>query len=95
MGEKIELGDRVKDKITGLKGIAIGVTSWLYGCSRISVQPEEAKDGKPAETFCVDEPQLEIVKKNVLVPPISSKNPNPLKRSHGPRADAMKRKDVI
>jgi hypothetical protein len=56
MDEKVELGDRVEDKITGLKGIIIGITNWLYGCLRVTVQPEEAKDGKPADTFCVDEP---------------------------------------
>jgi hypothetical protein len=94
MIEKVELGDRVMDKITGLKGIAIGITQWLYGCSRVSVQPEEAKDGKPAESFCVDEPQLEIVKKNALVPPLQAKDPEPAKRNHGPRDDATRRKDV-
>ena len=66
---QIQLGDRVKDKISGLSGIVFGVTDWLYACRRIVVQPEDSKDGKPIETFCVDEPQLTILKKAVIVPP--------------------------
>ena len=88
---QIKLGDRVKDKITGLKGIAIGATDWLYGCRRICVQPEEAKDGKPAESFHVNEPQLELIKERVIVPPIKTAEP---KRTHGPREDAARRQDA-
>lgn len=86
----IELGDRVRDKMTGLAGIAIGVTNWIYGCRRIVVQPEEAKDGKPAETFCVDEPQLSVVKKGVITPiypVVSEPKQDAPKRTHGPRSD--------
>ena len=46
---RIELGDRVRDKISGLQGIVVGDTKWLYGCRRITVQPEKAKDNKPVE----------------------------------------------
>ena len=42
----VKLGYRVKDTITGLKGIAIGSTDWLHGCRRFAVQQEELKDGK-------------------------------------------------
>lgn len=86
----IKLGDRVKDKISGLKGIAIGMTDWLYGCRRFCVQPEEAKDGKPAETFHVDEPQLDLVKAGAIVPPPKD---SPKPRSHGPREDARRHAD--
>lgn len=61
---KIELGDLVKDRITGFKGVAVGVTTWLFGCSRVIVQPQGlTKDGKTFESQSFDEPQLEIVKK--------------------------------
>jgi hypothetical protein len=33
--DTVNLGDKVKDRITGLEGIAIGVTTWLYGCRRV------------------------------------------------------------
>jgi hypothetical protein len=64
--DRIELGDRVKDKISGLKGIAVAITQWLYGCRRVTIQPEELKDGKPVDNFTADEPQLDVVKKGVL-----------------------------
>lgn len=91
---QIELGDRVKDRITNLKGIAIGVTNWLYGCKRIVVQPEEAKDGKPAETFCVDAPQLEVLKKGVVSPPQAAPSPSPRPSRHGPMRDPGRRDDL-
>ena len=87
---QVELGDRVKDKISGLKGIAIGVTNWLYGCRRITVQPEVATDGKPAEAFAADEPQLEIVKEGIIKPAhpvVSAQDQKAPPRRHGPRKD--------
>ena len=62
----IKLGDRVKDPISGVIGIAIAKTIWLHGCNRITVQPQGLdKDKKPFETTTVDEPQLIVVKKKV------------------------------
>ena len=62
----VKLGDRVKDKISGLKGIVVARTEWLYGCVRVTIQPEEVKEGKPAEMATVDEPQLMVVKRGVV-----------------------------
>lgn len=62
----IELGDLVKDNVTGFQGIAIGEHDWLHGCKRWSVQPQELKDGKPVEAGNFDDPQLSIVKKQVV-----------------------------
>lgn len=87
----VELGDRVKDRITGLKGIAVGITNYLYGCKRVAVQPETEKDGKPADTFFVDEPQLEIMKKGALPGYTVQAEED---RPHGPREDARRHKDV-
>lgn len=50
----IELGSEVKDRITGLTGIVVGRTEWLNGCKRITVQPQEIKDGKPVEAYTFD-----------------------------------------
>lgn len=64
---EIELGSEVLDPITGYKGIAIGRTIWLYGCSRITVQMKGLdKDGNLYPTQSFDEPQLKLVKKAVL-----------------------------
>ena len=59
---KINLGDKVKDAITGFKGIAIGRTTWLHGCDRITVQPEGVnKEGEIYESQTFDEPQLVLL----------------------------------
>lgn len=64
MKSKIELGDLVKDTVSGFKGIAVGRTTWLFGCDRVTVHPQGlTKDGKTFETQAFDEPQLEVVKK--------------------------------
>jgi hypothetical protein len=60
--KKITLGDKVKDKVTGFVGIAIGRTIWLQGCDRVIVQPIGVdKAGKTFESQSFDEPQLAIV----------------------------------
>lgn len=61
--ESIELGDKVKDTITGYKGIVVAFTTWLNKCRRLTVQSEELKDGKPIDAHVFDIEQLELVKK--------------------------------
>lgn len=58
----IGCGDTVKDTLSGLKGVVVARTVWLYGCVRLAVVPRGHKDGKPIEPFWVDEPQVELVK---------------------------------
>lgn len=58
----INLGDKVKDKVTGFKGIAIARTEWLNGCSRITVQPDRLDGGKVPDSQTFDEPQLTVLK---------------------------------
>jgi hypothetical protein len=84
---EIELGDRVEDKITKLRGVVIGITKWLYGCTRIVIQPEEGKDGKPAEGFNIDMPQATLVKKSVVTPPPAPVEEATPKKPGGPRND--------
>lgn len=62
----VNLGDKVKDTVTGFKGVAIGRTIWLHGCARITVQPEGlTKEGKLFDTQAFDEPQLEVIKNKI------------------------------
>lgn len=73
----IKLGQKVKDTITGLEGIAIARTEWLYGCKRITIQPQGVTDdNKPADPVFVDEPQCEVVE---------DKPAPKTKDKHGPR----------
>ncbi len=64
--ERVDLGDRVKDRITGYTGIAHCMTKWLNGCIRFAVQPEQLdKDGKVVDDRYFDEGQLIVIKKGV------------------------------
>jgi len=91
MDKTINLGDRVKDRITGLEGIVIGITTWLYGCRRVTIQPEEIKDGRPSDPSSFDEPQLILVDTGVVESYATPSTPTP---RHGPRADATRRADA-
>lgn len=57
----VKLGSRVKDSFTGFSGIATGRTDWLFGCSRICIEPTELKDGKPIESVWVDEQRVVVI----------------------------------
>jgi hypothetical protein len=67
-----ELGDRVKDPITGFTDIVTCITTWLHGCIRIGVQPEETKDGEPLPERHFDQSQLIVVDKRVHAPMVLS-----------------------
>lgn len=64
--EMIKLGDKAKDRVTGLVGVVVAETFWLNGCHRLTIQPQELKDGKPVDTSCFDIEELELVEKNVV-----------------------------
>lgn len=57
-----QLGDLVKDTISGFKGIVVAKTYWLANCVRITVAANYLQDGKPIDTQCFDEPQIEVLK---------------------------------
>ena len=63
----INLGDEVKDTVTGFKGIATGVSEFLHGCRRICVTPKMNKDGTLGEAQWFDEPQIAVVKAKVIL----------------------------
>lgn len=62
----IELGDVVRDTITGFTGVVVAITKWLNNCERVMVQPRELHEGKiqPSEQF--DVTQVELVSKKVI-----------------------------
>lgn len=60
MGTAIQLGQKVRDRITGLQGIAVGRTVYLQGCARICIQPP-AKGSEVPDALWIDEPHVEIV----------------------------------
>ena len=65
MGE-IELGDKVKDKISGFEGIAVSRTVFINGCVQYGVVPRVTKGEKYPEEVGIDEDSLIVVKKNTV-----------------------------
>lgn len=63
---RINLGDKVKDEVSGFTGIAIGRMIFLHGCDRVIVQPAVGKDGKMGDNATFDEPQLKVLKRAVV-----------------------------
>lgn len=61
---EIELGDIVKDKVSGFKGIATTKMEFMNGCIQYEVVPKVGKDNKMQEGTFIDISSLEIVKKN-------------------------------
>lgn len=76
----LKLGDKVRDTVTGLEGIAIAKTEWLNGCFRWTVQPPIDKDGKVPEAHSVDEHQLIVVTEKTHVPNRATGGPRPAPR---------------
>lgn len=62
---KFNLGDRVRDAITGFEGVVTLRSQWLNNCNTYGVQPTALKDGSPQERQPFDEPQLELVEVKV------------------------------
>jgi hypothetical protein len=72
----VNLGDKVKDRVSGLTGIAVARTQWLNGCVRIAIQPSTLdKDGKVQEATYVDEPQIDILKAGAIKVEIGTPEP--------------------
>jgi len=65
---KFNLGDEVKDKITGFSGIILWRSQWLHNCNTYGILSKKLKDGKPQETSQFDEPRIELLKKKVIKP---------------------------
>lgn len=63
---KFNLGDKVKDNITGYTGVVICQSCWINGCNTYGVRSQELKDGLPQEAQFMDEPQLEVVEEKIL-----------------------------
>lgn len=62
----IELGQKVKDTVSGFIGIAVARHIYFQGCERITVQPSVDKDGKLPDTATFDEPDLIAIEEKKL-----------------------------
>lgn len=60
------LGDKVKDKVTGFTGVVMCRSVFLNGCVRLTVQAQKLdKDNKTIEQY-FDEPQVDVVSVGVV-----------------------------
>lgn len=63
MKQQVELGDEVICRITGFKGLVVGIAKYLSGCDRADVRAPLSKDGKLGESYSLDIPALTVTKK--------------------------------
>ena len=83
---KKELGDILKERVTGIKGTAVARTVHLAGCDRITIQPKPKKgDTTIPDALTFDEPLLDIVSKakNGVKKDKSNTNGGPMTRGLG------------
>jgi len=58
----VQLGNKVKDSLTGFQGVAIAKTVWSSGAVTISVEPTKLQEnGQPIDSQAFDVYRLEIV----------------------------------
>lgn len=62
----INLGDRVKDNVTGFEGIAVACIDWISGQRRWVVQGKLNKDGVPQDPQTFDESYLTVIENGAL-----------------------------
>jgi len=60
-----KLGDYVMDTVSGFKGVATSLHSYIDGCDRMTVQPLVDKEGKLPGNECFDLPRLKTIEKEL------------------------------
>lgn len=60
------LGKRLKDKVTGLEGIAVTKCIYLNGCIQYAIQAEIKQDGTLPKQEWVDIQTLEVISDGVI-----------------------------
>lgn len=63
----IELGQKIRCKVTGFEGIAISRVEYLNGCIQYCIKPKVGKDGKILDGIYIDEEQLEVIGKGLSI----------------------------
>ena len=62
----VELGDLVKDIVSGFKGITVVKCSYLQGCDRFGVQAKCGRGNAKQDWIYFDDVQLKVIKKGVI-----------------------------
>ena len=73
---KFDLGDVVKDKITGFKGVIMCQSRYLTGCNRYALQSQQLNnEGKPVDWQYFDEDNLLMDGENINFEPNQTGGP--------------------
>lgn len=87
--EKVKLGNKVQDQVTGFKGMATALCIWYNGQVVISVEPQELHEGKPVDTS-----HFEVRRLNLLEPVKPKVSKESSATSGGPQKDFSSKKNV-
>ena len=68
----VNLGDKVKDRLTPFEGVVVGKADYLYGCKQVLVRSEAMKDGTPIDAVWMDEDRVEVVEQTAVAVPESA-----------------------
>jgi hypothetical protein len=80
---KFELGQHVKDKVSGFNGVVVSRADHITQCNSYGVSPTEiTKDGKKPEWEWFDEPRLEVGNKKKDIELVQKE----YKKTGGPRS---------
>lgn len=95
---RVQLGQKVRDVVSGFVGIATSRTEWLNGCVRIGVDPKSKKAGELPDGKVFDEQQLQVVDETPIVLPakfeeIEAARFRSGRRAGGGRPDRLRRVD--
>lgn len=60
---KIELGDEVRDNITGYQGVVVGLSEYAWQKKSIGVQSKIDKEGEMNDVYWFDYDRMDIIKK--------------------------------
>ena len=63
----IELGQKVKDVVTGVEGIVVVISDHWHGAVRIEMQPPKKKDGTVPEIHVCDSAQIKVIDKKPII----------------------------
>ena len=83
---RISLGDKVRDTLTGVEGIAFGRSSYMTGCDHVGIKRSGTDpNGKAFDLHWVDEPLVEVVEASAYTPadPQRALEPNGGPALHG------------
>jgi len=63
----IKLGQKIRDRVTGLEGIATAKVEYLNGCIQFGLRPPVKADGTLPDVHYIDQGQLEVVGEGILI----------------------------